>query len=90
MTANQNKLYVTYEREKRRLARLFLEIDGKEIKTDTVGKFTSLPRMGISHPIKCSVTFGSGGYYYKTVDGQIFKCKTDNPITRYWKWENEQ
>ena len=54
-----------------RLARLYLEIDGDVIKTETVAWCLTLPKIGAD-------------------DHMSYEYETDNPITRYWKWENEQ
>ena len=74
-------------KSKFRLARLYLEIDGKERKTSTTVRCPKLPRLGVGYPHKSGAYDGLNPYIYRTVDGVEYFCKTDNPITRYWKWE---
>ena len=73
-----------------RLARLYLEIDGKERKTSTTVRCAKLPRMGVAYPTQSGAYDGLNPFIYRNNEGAEYFCETDNPITRYWKWENEQ
>ena len=74
----------------RGLARLYLEIDGRTIKTETVCRTNRLPRLSVGYPYKSGAYDGIDVWLYKAGDGETYVSKTGDLITRYWKWENEQ